>query len=72
MATSQAAYAAEKAVGHDGSAILQQDVANYQGELGDSGEKMKALVWQGKGTVEVGRADLTSFFENGDYINIRM
>jgi len=53
MATSQAAYAAEKAIGHDGSAILEQDISNYEGEKG-AGEKMKALVWQGKNAVQVG------------------
>ena len=56
MAVLQAAYAAEKAIGHDGSSILQEDVANYQGEPSDSSEKMKALAWQSKCTVEVGTA----------------
>ena len=53
MATSQVAYGVEKAVGHDDSAILQQDVSNYN-ETGDSSQTMKALCWMGKGKVQVG------------------
>lgn len=49
---SQAAYAAEQAVGHQKEEI-KQDVSNYE-TLGDPNEKMKALVWQGKQKVEVG------------------
>jgi hypothetical protein len=52
MATSRAAYAAEKAVGHREENI-QQDVSNYEKE-GDQTEMMKALVWQGKQKVAVG------------------
>jgi hypothetical protein len=52
MATSQAAYAAEKAIGHD-KEFLKQDVANYNTE-GDESQTMKALVWQGKQKVQVG------------------
>ena len=52
MATAQAAYAVEKAVGHDGSSIIQQDVADYQ-KTGDPSQTMKALTWQGKNKVEV-------------------
>lgn len=47
----QAAFQAEKAVGHDGTTITQQDVTNYS-ESGRS-ETMKALVWQAKNKVEV-------------------
>jgi hypothetical protein len=56
MATSQAAYAIEKAIGHDDSAITQQDVAQPSVEkgTGDPRETMKALTWQGKGSVKVG------------------
>ena len=43
----------EKAVGHDDNAITQQDVSNYE-QTGEKGETMKALVWQGKGKVEIG------------------
>jgi len=54
MATSQLAYAAEKAIGHDQEA-LQQDISNYNADgAGDPDETMKALVWQGKQKVEVG------------------
>lgn len=52
MATSQAAFVAEKAVGHD-KEFIKQDVANYR-EVGEAEETMKALVWQGKQRVEVG------------------
>lgn len=53
MAASQAAYGVEKAVGHDDSAILKQDVSSYKG-AGNENETMKALVWQGKNKVEIG------------------
>jgi hypothetical protein len=58
MAASRAAYMVEKAIGHDDSAILKQDVSNYEAQLGDSMNKMKALTWQGKGKVEVGKSRL--------------
>jgi hypothetical protein len=51
--TSQAAYAAEKAIGHGDNAIIQQDVSNYA-QTGDQSETMKALVWQAKQKVEIG------------------
>lgn len=51
MAT-QAAYAVEKAVGHDGSTITKQDVTNYE-TTGDNSQTMKALVWQGKNKVKI-------------------
>lgn len=51
MSVTQAAFQAEKAVGHDGSTITQQDVTNYT-QSGKS-ETMKALVWQAKNKVEV-------------------
>ena len=54
MATSQAAYAVEKIIGHD-EETLKQDVSNYKREgWGEADETMKALVWQGKQKVEVG------------------
>jgi hypothetical protein len=53
MATSQAAYVAEKALRKDDSeAIIKQDISNYE-ETGDSSETMKALAWMGKNKVEV-------------------
>jgi hypothetical protein len=70
MATSQAAYGLEKAVGHtEGAAILKQDVANYKGVAADpSGETMKALVWQGKNKVEVVTVPKPTILEDGDVI----
>ncbi len=52
MATSQAAYLAEKVIGHQ-KEYIKQDVSNYEG-IGDPNETMKALVWQGKQKVAVG------------------
>lgn len=50
----QAAYAAEKAIGH-GPEFIKQDVADYTGKgEGSATETMKALTWQGKQRVEVG------------------
>ncbi|KAF2669750.1 GroES-like protein [Microthyrium microscopicum] len=68
MAASQAAYAAEKAIGHDGSSIIQQDVANYSGDKGDSSETMLALTWQGKNTVKVVEMPKPKILEPGDVI----
>jgi hypothetical protein len=54
MAAPQAAYAVEKAIGHDPEHI-KQDVANYTGKgEGNPAETMKALTWQGKQKVQVG------------------
>jgi hypothetical protein len=53
MAT-QAAYAAEKAIGHSDNAVTAQDVTNYA-QTGDSSETMKALVWMSKNKVEMGK-----------------
>jgi hypothetical protein len=57
MATSQAAFKVEQAIGHDDNAVIQQDVSNPaidRSKYADpSGETMKALVWLGKGHVEV-------------------
>jgi hypothetical protein len=54
MATTQAAYAAEKAIGHDDNNVTAQDVTNYK-QTGDPNETMKALVWTGKNKVEMGK-----------------
>ena len=66
MATSQAAYQAEKAIGHGDNAATEQDVTNPakdRQKYGDpSGEKMKALVWMGKNSVKVGRCSLVTPF----------
>lgn len=53
---SQAAYKAEQAIGHDDNATTIQDVTNPSndgGKHGDDTEKMKALAWQGKNSVEM-------------------
>ncbi|KIH90984.1 hypothetical protein SPBR_00525 [Sporothrix brasiliensis 5110] len=47
MATSRLANVAEQAIGHDGGAATQQDIANYE-KSGDGEHTMKALTWQGK------------------------
>lgn len=55
MATAEAAYAVEKAIGHDDNNIIQRDVSNFnQKGTGDPNETMKALVWQTKQKVEIG------------------
>jgi len=53
MATSQAAYKVEQAIGHDSNAVTQQDISSYK-QAGDATETMKALVWSGKNKVEMG------------------
>lgn len=53
---SQAAYQAEKAIGHQDTAITQQDVSNTalnNSKYGDASRTMKALTWQGKNSVKV-------------------
>ncbi|GJC85338.1 S-(hydroxymethyl)glutathione dehydrogenase [Colletotrichum liriopes] len=67
MAT-QAAYAAEQVIGHQGDAVTAQDVTNYGGDKGDSGELMKALVWQGKNKVEVVTVPKPKILEENDVI----
>ena len=50
----QAAYAVEKAIGHDPE-FTKQDVSSYTGPgEGEANVTMKALAWQGKQKVEVG------------------
>ncbi|KFY44670.1 hypothetical protein V494_01375 [Pseudogymnoascus sp. VKM F-4513 (FW-928)] len=55
----------EQAIGHDGSAVTQQDVSNPALDrskyAGPSGEKMKALVWLGKNHVEVRKLPFLSY-----------
>ncbi|RAL01983.1 zinc-dependent alcohol dehydrogenase [Aspergillus ibericus CBS 121593] len=54
MAATQAANLVEKAVGHSGNATVTTDISNYAGEHGqETGEKIKATIWQGKNQVEV-------------------
>ncbi|KAI2618326.1 GroES-like protein [Hypomontagnella submonticulosa] len=66
MAT-QAAYAVEKAIGHDGSSITQQDISSFDGETGKS-ETMKALCWMGKNSVEVRDVPRPKIIEPNDVI----
>ncbi|KAK4244309.1 chaperonin 10-like protein [Corynascus novoguineensis] len=66
MATSQAAYVAEQAVGHQKEEI-KQDVSNYE-RFGDPKERMKALVWQGKQKVQVVEVAKPRIIEDGDVI----
>ena len=58
MALSQAANLVEKIVGHGENSVTEQDMTNpgrnREKYADPSGEKMKALVWMGKNTVEVG------------------
>lgn len=67
MAT-QAAYAAEKLIGHQSDAVTAQDVTNYS-EDGNGGETMKALTWQGKDKVKIGEsaASLWSLAANAHF-----
>lgn len=57
MALAQATYLVEKALGHDNNATTEQDITNPgldRAKYADpSGEKMKALVWLGKNSVQV-------------------
>lgn len=57
MALSQAAAVLEKVIGHGDNATTEQDITNPSRDRAKyadpSGEKMKALVWMGKGKVEV-------------------
>ncbi|KAI1800112.1 GroES-like protein [Daldinia bambusicola] len=65
--TSQAAYLAEKAIGHDGSSITKQDVSNYSGDAGRE-ETMKALCWMGKYSVKVRDVPRPKILEPNDVI----
>jgi len=67
MATSQIAYAAEKAIGHDGSAITAQDISVPSGDTGKSAT-MKALVWMGKNKVEIHDVQQPKIIEPTDVI----
>jgi len=68
---SQAAYQAEKAVGHGDNATTIQDVTNpgNKAEWADpSGEKMKALAWMGKNSVEIIEVPKPAIIEDRDVI----
>jgi threonine dehydrogenase-like Zn-dependent dehydrogenase len=72
MAVSQAANLVEKAVGHLGIATTEQDVSNPARDreryADPSGEKMKALAWMGKNTVEVVETPKPGIVEDTDVI----
>lgn len=55
----QAANLVEKALGHGDNAVTEQNMTNparnREKYADPSGEKMKALVWMGKNSVEVGQ-----------------
>jgi len=67
MATSRAAYVAEKAIGHDDNSILRQDVANYS-KTGDQKNTMKALIWTGKQRVEIADVAKPTIIEDRDVV----
>lgn len=59
MAMSQAAFKVEQAIGHGDNAITEQDVSNpalNPEKYGDPSDKMLALAWMGKNTVEMGKS----------------
>ncbi|KAK4208770.1 S-glutathione dehydrogenase [Rhypophila decipiens] len=64
---SQAAYAVEKAIGHD-TEHIKQDVSSYSGNDGDSSETMLALVWKGKQKVAVETVPKPKILEDDDVI----
>ncbi|MCJ1475370.1 hypothetical protein MMC13_004032 [Lambiella insularis] len=72
MAMSQAANYVEKATGHTGDAITEQDMTNPardRAKYADpSGETMKALVWMGKNEVQVIDAPKPRVIEPRDVI----
>lgn len=69
MATSQAAYKVEQAVGHSGEPVVKQDVANtYAAGAGDPSNTMKAVVWKGKQKVAVVDMPKPRLMEPGDAI----
>lgn len=67
MSVAEATYHAEQAIGHDGSTITQQDVANYDA-TSDKSDKMKALVWQGKNKVKIIETSRPKILEPRDVI----
>lgn len=72
MAMSQAANLVEKAIGHTGDATTEQNVSNPDRNpekyADPSGEKMKALVWMGKNTVQMIEASKPKVIEDRDVI----
>jgi len=72
MALAQATYLVEKALGHGNNATTEQDITNPgldRAKYADpSGEKMKALVWLGKNSVEVQEVPKPRVVEDRDVI----
>ena len=72
MALSQAANLLEKALGHGGEATTEQNLSNPDRNpekyADPSGEKMKALVWNGKNDVKVIETFKPAKIENTDVI----
>jgi hypothetical protein len=71
MALSQAAWKAEQAIGHGDNAITEQDVTNpalNREKYGDSSDKMVALAWMGKNSVQMVEAPKPKVIEDRDVI----
>ncbi|SMQ49828.1 unnamed protein product [Zymoseptoria tritici ST99CH_3D7] len=71
MALSQAAYQAEKFLGHRDNATTEQDITNPgqdRAKYGHPTETMQALVWQGKNSVEVATVPRPIVVEDRDVI----
>lgn len=71
MSLAQAAAKVESIIGHNDNAITEQDVTNPardRAKYGDPTKTMKALVWQGKGKVEVIEVPKPKVFEDRDVI----
>jgi threonine dehydrogenase-like Zn-dependent dehydrogenase len=72
MALSQAAALVEKVVGHEGTATTEQNLTNPSQDVSKyadpSGEKMQALVWNGKNSVKVIETFKPAKIENTDVI----
>ncbi|ATY67142.1 S-(hydroxymethyl)glutathione dehydrogenase [Cordyceps militaris] len=66
MALAQAANVVEKIVGHDNSAITQQDVSSFPS--GGEDDTMKALVWIGKNQVKIVDTPKPKLVEDRDVI----
>jgi hypothetical protein len=66
----QGAFKAEQAIGHGDNATTAQDITNpgLYDAADPSGEKMKALVWQGKNKVEVVECPKPRIMEPRDVI----
>ena len=72
MALSQAAGLIEKIIGHTGDATTEQNLSNPSKDAAKyadpSGEKMKALVWNGKNSVKVIETHKPARIEDTDVI----